>query len=361
LNHPLCTDRGVQAPQCTSVMVGDPTTFRSPMEATQVRSGVSSTVIHGPEQAARAIRWPVSRELTNAPQVKYRNRFAEKLSEKSVDEIVASYVYLSISEMAKMLELASNYLPEPLAGAGIELGAGCGLLASLVARWPGVEKVLALEICASCADLLIPRVAAEVLGKRAHKVVPIVGSFDDLRLPDNALDFAVEIDSFHHSDNLDHTLRECARVLKHGALMLCFDRSHPDSLTDREVDEKLSLVYSRAFLTANSYQPGIVLTRRGNGEHEYRISEWRAAFENAGFELVNARKLVKRVSFRSAVKGLTSMLPLWMQKRLYNSRAVDLRTTHEWFVQQARKSVGGSGYILAPKETTMFLSRKMSR
>jgi SAM-dependent methyltransferase len=326
-----------------------------------VRSGVSSTVIHGPEQTPRAIRWPVSRELTNAPQVKYRNRLAETLSGKSVEEIVASYVYLSISEMAEMLALASNYLPEPLAGTGIELGAGCGLLAALVARQPRVEKILALEICASCADLLVPRVAAEVLGNRAYKVVPIVGSFDDLRLPDNALDFAVEIDSFHHSDNLGHTVRECARVLTHGALMLCFDRSHPDSLTDREVDEKLSVVYSPAFLAANSYQPDIVLTRRDNGEHEYRISEWRAAFEDAGFELVTTRKFVKRVALPSAVKGLTSILPLWVQRRLYDSRAVDLRTAYEWFIQQARKAVKGSRYILAPKETTMFLLRKMSR
>jgi ubiquinone/menaquinone biosynthesis C-methylase UbiE len=323
-----------------------------------IPSGSGVTFGRGP--TASAIRWPVPSELTDGPQVKYRNRFAEKLSRKRVDEIVVSYLYLSISEMAQMLALASRHMPEPLGGCGIELGAGCGLLASFVARQPRVETVLALEICASCVDLLIPRVAVEVLGARAPKVVPVVGSFDDLRLPDSALDFAVEIDSFHHSDDLKHTFCECARVLRPGAWMLCFDRSHPDSLTDREIDEMLSRVYSPAFLKANSYQPDIVLTRRQNGEHEYRMSEWRAAFEGAGLELVASRKFVKRVSFRAAIKGATSILPIWVQKRLYNSRAVNLRTTCEWFVQQVMRAVQGSGYILAPKETTMFILRKVS-
>ena len=61
-------------------------------------------------------------------------------------------------------------------------------------------------------------------------------------------------------------MTECARVLKPGGLLLCFDRCHDDSVSDADVERLLSKVYSRDFLVANCYPPDITLTRR---------AEWR--------------------------------------------------------------------------------------
>ncbi len=259
-------------------------------------------------RTGQVIRWPVPQELQSSAAVEYRTDFAQTLAKRSVPEIISSYVYMSASSMDRMLALASRHLlSEPLGGVGIELGAGCGLLASVVAKKKAVETVLAVEVCEQMASLVIPKVASFVLGKEANKIVPVVGSFDYLRLPANSVDFAVEIDSFHHSDNLSVTLSECARVLKPGGLLLCFDRSHPNTVTDDDVEQMLSQVYSREFLLANSYPPDIVLTRRGNGEHEYRLFEWKSAFDTAGLKLIKTIEFSEEgtVSFSSEGTNLS--------------------------------------------------------
>jgi SAM-dependent methyltransferase len=305
-----------------------------------------------------AIRWALPPELKHSPKVAYRNDHAKGLARRDIPEIVGNYVYLSLAEMRRLVGLARrSVLSEPLHGTGIELGAGCGLLSSVVAENPAIRQVLALEICEQSAALIIPQVAEWVLGSNARKVVPVVGSFDDLRLPDGTLDFVVEIDSLHHSDDLTATLRECARVLKPGGRVLCFDRCHPDTVTDGEVEEMLSVVYSREFLLANDYPPGAVLTRRDNGEHEYRLFEWKAAFQAAGLKLAAMASFELAISPRAALKGVLSLLPRSLRRRLYRSDGPTPRTTLQWLVQRLRAATGHyrrRREVLAPKKTTVF-------
>ena len=317
-------------------------------------------------RTGQVVRWPIPRELQSSAEVEYRNNFAEALAKRSVPEIISSYVYLSVSSMDRLLALASRHLlSEPLGGVGIELGAGCGLLSSVVAKKKAVEAVLAVEVCEQMASLVIPKVASWVLGKDANKVIPIVGSFDDLRLPANSVDFAVEIDSFHHSENLISTVSECTRVLKPGGLLLCFDRSQPNTVTDDDVEQMLSQVYSREFLVANSYPPDIVLTRRENGEHEYRLFEWKSAFDASELKLVKTIKFSEEVPFRLALKGLISVSPTRIRRMLYQTDNATPKVALSWFAQYPRSYArrfarqGESGpHVLAPKETTVFLLRK---
>jgi SAM-dependent methyltransferase len=296
--------------------------------------------------------------LEYSPKVAYRNDYAKDLARRSGPEIVRSYVYLSLPQMRRLMALARRHvLSEPLHGRGIELGAGCGLLSSVVAEDPAVREILALEICEQAANLLIPRVAEWVLGSQAQKVVPVVGSFDHLQLPDGTLDFVVEIDSLHHADDLGATLRECARVLKPGGRVLCFDRCHPDWVTDREVEEMLSIVYSREFLMTNHYPADAVLTRRDNGEHEYRLFEWKAAFQAAGLRLAALASFELAVSPRVALKGMLSLMPRTVRRRLYRSDGPTPRSTLQWLIQRFRAATGyyhRHHVVLAPKKTTVF-------
>lgn len=283
---------------------------------------------------------------------------------RSVEHIVADYVYLSVQEMFELLALASRHaLAAPIEGFGIELGAGCGLLSAVVASMPNVRAVLAVEICQRMPELVIPKVAAEVLGGDARKVVPVVGSFDDLRMPDASLDFAVEIDSLHHSDDLSGTLRECARVLRPGGQLLCFDRCHPDSITDEQVEAMLSRTYDRSFLLANCYPPETVLTRRENGEHEYRLFEWKAACDAAGLRLERIASFSRRVPARAALKGALSILPTPIKRHLGGVARANLGATRQWLEQRVWLSWRSRwrGHIFAPKETTVFVMRKPGR
>ena len=222
-----------------------------------------------------------------------------------------------------------------------------------------MKSVLALEACEVMASRVMPKVASWILGEEARKVIPVVGSFDDMELPDASLDFVMEIDSLHHSHGLARTLRECARVLKPGGRLLCFDRCHPNTLTDQQVEDMLSQVYSRDFLTANHYPVHITLTRRENGEHEYRLFEWEAAFQAAGLRIVNRVEFGRVISAKAAVKGILSILPKALRRRLWKSDGPTCKTTLCWIWQLTKDLASLAGLstpITAPKRTTVFLA-----
>jgi ubiquinone/menaquinone biosynthesis C-methylase UbiE len=307
-------------------------------------------------------RWNVPVELTSSPAVANRNALARNLATRDVPSLLGSYVYLSVLDMRRLVSRATRYLlPGPFQGVGVELGAGCGLLSAIVAFENKVKNIYAVEVCEDAANLLIPKVVSSVLGRDASKVVPVVGSFDDLQLPAKSVDFVVEFDSLHHSDNLERTLSESARVLKPGGWMLCFDRAQPDTVTDEEIEEMLSKVYSREFLEKNYYPVDIPLTRRENGEHEYRLSEWKSAFESADFRLEKTAKFEREVRFKTAMKGVLSVFPGRIRRLLYKSEGPTLRTVAEWTSQRTRRMTRywtDASPIYAPKETTVFFCER---
>ena len=235
------------------------------------------------------------------------------------------------------------------------------MLSAMIARHPAVDRIYAVEICEELVNRVVPKVTEWVLGRESPKVLPVFGSFNDLQLPDESVDFIVEIQSIHHSHDLARTLAEAARVLKRGGILLCFDRCHPDSVTDQQVEEMLSLTYSEAFIRGSHYPDGTVLTRRENGEHEYRLWEWKAAFERAGLQLIKAQSFVAEIRLARAIKGLMGPLPSKVRRRLYKSENATPRTMVEWAVQRARvlftKTHLGRP-ILAPEEASVFLLRK---
>ncbi len=314
-------------------------------------------------RAERPIQWPLPAPLEDSPMVAYRNRFAEELAGREVDDILRSYVYCSVDEMEELVGLAEKHvLEQPLKGVGLELGAGVALLSCVVARRPDVDAVLALEICRKVADLIMPKVARSVLAENAERIVPVVGSFDDLRLPDESLDFLLDIDSLHHSYDLPRTLAESARVLRRGGRMLLFDRCHPDALTDKDVEQMLDVVYSQDFLVRNHYPTDVVLTRRDNGEHEYRLSEWQQAFESAGLRLDQMTEFQKPLRLHHAFKGLLSPLKRRRPDGNVTRNGLRLSTVWDYTREQMarwRKKEFCGDYVLASKRTTVFALTKV--
>ncbi len=321
-----------------------------------------SVLVRRYRETRRAVRWPLPAELEAALEVTLRNGFAEQLVNGPVEEICVRHAAMTPDGMQKTMRLAERHvLDRPLEGVGIELGAGCGLLSAVVASSPLVDQVLALEVCASSAELLVPRVATHLLGAQADKVIPAVGSFDDLRVPDHSFDFAVEFHSYHHASNLPQTMRELARVLRPGGVALLFDRVQPDSMTDAEVQALLSAVYPAAFLQSYHYPPNMTLTRLENGEHEYRLREWQAAFSSAGLRIERMVEFFPRVRLARAVKGLLSLLPSCVRRRLYRTENATPATTWKYVAQCVeRLTPAGRQKILSPHRDTVLLVRKPS-
>jgi SAM-dependent methyltransferase len=319
------------------------------------------------------LRWEVPSALESAVDVVYRNDFIRRLSQRDVPDILENYVYLSVEDMKRQVSLAAKYmLRQPIKGIGLDLGAGSGLLASVVAHRSLVNAVLAIEVCEEAAKLLIPKVASWVLGRKSSKVVPVIASFDNLQLADCSVDFAVEIESFHHSYNLSGTFAECARVLKPGGWLLCFDRCWPDSHPDSDLERLLNVVYPREYMVAHGYPPDMVMRRRDNGEHEYKLFEWKDAISSSGLKLETMCKFRGEVSLRHAIKGCISFLPTRYRRIFYGTDNADIKTTREWLVQKKQTAIRllkwRNSYmrpehwpqmdVFAPREVTAFLLRK---
>jgi SAM-dependent methyltransferase len=189
----------------------------------------------------------------------------------------------------------------------------------------------------------------------------VIGTFDKLDLPKHSLDFVVAIDSLHHSDDLACTMAECSRVLKPGGIALLFDRCQPNELSDEQIEAMVSRQYSRDFLAASAYPTDIILTRRDNGEHEYRLFEWCSAIDAAGLRLTKRCELHRRIEPRSALKGLMSVLPRRLTSAIYQTPDATPKTTAHWIVQQIESCIPhgrAKNCLLAPKRTTALLLTK---
>jgi ubiquinone/menaquinone biosynthesis C-methylase UbiE len=297
--------------------------------------------------------WTIDPALAASGGIVARDRSAAMISEMSVDDAAVLNGCLGPTDMLQLVRAAERYLLDvPLAGIGIELGAGLGVLSATVARGDFVHGVIAVEICPNFVDRVIPAVANSVLGEQARRVVPTLGSFDKLEVADASLDFAVEIDSLHHAEDLDAVLAESARVLKPGGCIVAFDRAQPDDMPDWLRERMLDQVYSAEWIEENGYPPGIEMTRRENGEHEIRMREWHTAFLRAGFRLARVVNFVPTISTRTAAKAAISYLPRPVRQRLV-TMPVPRAYLPAWLRTRVDRSCASvRTVVFAPKHTT---------
>lgn len=256
-----------------------------------------------------ALKWIDPDDNRHLSEIKHRDEAIIKSLDLNIEEMIKMWVYIDYRKANKLIDLFSYYLKKPFNGNGIDLGAGTGLFSSVLAN-KGINKVYALEIVPSFINYVIPLVANHYSKEKSHKIIPVLGTFDDIQLPNNSLDFAFEYDAFHHSENLRVTFSAIHQKLKPGGNLLIIDRCHPDSMTDEEVQKLLNIQYSEKFLNKHGYDENLVLTRRENGEQEYRKNEWMSAIENSGFNIKVFRTFYNKVSLKqlywymlSTIKG----------------------------------------------------------
>lgn len=270
------------------------------------------------------LHWPISYELKKEAGENYRTNYAiglkdreplEIIRELTFDGVVPNIIPKDIENLFDFIE--SQILNKKLSGVGLEVGSGPGTFSSLLAKRKAVNKVYGVEICAPIIDLLMPKVANYILGDNINKVIGVVGSFDEIQLPENSVDFIFDFFSLHHSGDLNITLKECNRVLKSGGFVLCLDKARPNSYTREDLDELLDTEYGEGYKKQFSLPLGPKLTRRLNGEKEYRLEDWEASFARAGFSKVDYFYLEKSSSGNKPsqlIKSLLASLPVSLQK-----------------------------------------------
>jgi len=271
------------------------------------------------------LHWPLDPSLTAEMNAHYKARKAATFVGRGAYDISHEFTFdeeapdLTFDGCEAFLRwVERSFLPAPLHGVGIEVGAGAGTWSAIIARAPRVEKVYALDACEPIVALVEEVVPALAPANEA-KVVPVVGDFDHLALPDASLDFAFDFFSLHHSTDIGKTFRELARVMKKGGVVLGFDKARPDYLSEADLTALLDIEYPPAENVRMGLAPDAHHTRRMNGEREYRLKDWRAAFLGAGFSRFEHFNIARTVSGNLVIargKALFAHLPPRLQTHL---------------------------------------------
>ena len=231
--------------------------------------------------------WKRNPNLISGQEYITNQLVAKEASSKGFSAIIDEYVYIN----SENVESTFNIIPkssELIHGTGIDLGGGIGCISSTLAKRNAVDKIYCVELVEDAVKLCHTIVKQEILKVEKHKVISVIGDFDNLELENDSIDFAVSWDSMHHSIDPIRTFKECKRVLKKNGVFIIVDRAHNNSTPDSEIERMLNITYDQEFLAKNYRPKDTILTRRQNGEHEYRFFEWKKFFKESGFDLIDS-------------------------------------------------------------------------
>ncbi|MCF8265778.1 MAG: class I SAM-dependent methyltransferase [Ignavibacteriales bacterium] len=169
----------------------------------------------------------------------------------------------------------------------VEVGVGSGIYSCSVAANPGIKKIYALEYAPKTVELLMSYVIKKhnFTPEIENKIFPIVGSFDDIKLPDESVDYIIDVGSLHHSENREKTFRELYRILKPGGFLVGVDRCSSNTLSNLELQQKLNIKYSKEYKIQRGMGPDEKFTRRMNSEHDPILAEWEYLLAKTGFKV----------------------------------------------------------------------------
>lgn len=265
------------------------------------------------------INWLSKDEIVDEQVVESRNLVAEKNSKESLDYLCNRSLGFGLDNLSKLVEIIDIINDKNgLRGSGIELGAGAGFLSSeFLLQFDSICNLHVLEISKEHVLNIIPKVMLSRLdSSKSSKSKLVIGDFDHIKLPDSSLDFAIEINSLHHSYNLPITLNKISRVLKPGGRLICCDGSHPTFTTDQDIEDLLNREYDPISLEKIGFPKGTIMKRRENGEHEYRDKDWTRMMHDAGFSVLKLEHIGEKISFNKIARALVARLPFSVRKIL---------------------------------------------
>lgn len=249
--------------------------------------------------------WKFNKKIYNTEEYKLNNSIVKKNSKLGFNEICKRYTHIPYKSLEKVIKLDKK-IYKHFKGVGVDFGGGIGLFSSVIAKKKEVKKIYCIEVVKNAVALCHPIILKKVLNKKSNKIISIVGNFDQLNLKNNSIDFCVAWDSIHHSTNVVKSLKEARRVLKKKGKMVIFDRGHNNETTDKEIKRMLNVIYPKEFLKENRLPLKKILTRKMNGEHEYRFFEWENFFKKSKFKILK-KLIIKESKLKNIInkQGIT--------------------------------------------------------
>jgi len=315
----------------------------------------------------RIERWSIDSALAQEAQDNYRTSYARRLEGISALQIMRDLTFdgvvptISFEQVTDFFEwLNSAILPKPMAGIGLEVGAGPLVLSSLIAQASHVTTMYGVEVCAPLIDQLAPIVVSEILGVHDKKMVGVIGSFDAMELPDNSVDFVFDFFSLHHALDIGVTLKEISRILKPGGMLIMLDKARPDEYTDADIEMLLDHEYDTKYKIQFGIPHEQKLTRRMNGEREYRLQDWNRAMVASNLNLTrfyNVQQTSGGGVLRRWYKQLISMLPLSIQ--VFITNLVPQKEKQHNFILDSKHTIYSSFANPLRKELSVLVAEKI--
>ena len=180
-----------------------------------------------------------------------------------------------------LFKKAEIVIGKKIQGKVADIGSGTGVVASILSKFEFVKEVFAVEYSEDFVKKIMP-ITFQNLEAKEEKITRVVGSFNQLKVVDNFFDFICEVNSLHHSENLEMTLKELHRVLKPGGYIIAADGAHNNKVSTEYLSSLLDLQMSDQ--QKKLYGLPQDFTRGMWGEHEYRYRDWKTACERNGFK-----------------------------------------------------------------------------
>ncbi len=266
--------------------------------------------------------WIKENELNQIDWIKKCNSACDKWKNKSMDEISLFYSYFTVLQHQKFTEEICKKINLNLYGEGLEIGAGPGILSnSLLKIYKSIDKIYLLEKAPNTYSLM-KKVAHE--NNTLDKLECIIGCFNDLKIPDNSLDFVLDFDSIHHSDDFELTFKEIGRVLKPNGILLCFDRAQPNYISNEQIESMLNIEYSVEYKSENNIDIHKKYTRRMDGETEPKLYDWTSAAKKNNMK--SDIFIFHKKSLKDLIRSLYGLIVPFSLKKLLN-KGINI-TTH---------------------------------
>lgn len=241
-------------------------------------------------------KWKYKKDINYNAEYNLNSSLAKKCSKNgTLDFLCDKYTDINKNDIISILSIIPD-AKNIFKGNGIDIGGGPGLVsATLINNYKNINKIILLEIVEEVLELCYPIVKDKYLIKnKKNNLIPISGSFDEIQLNDNSLQFAIAWDAMHHSLNPIKTLKEINRVLSKKGFFIIIDRAHDNKTSDSEINRLLNIQYNEEFIRKNGLPTGTKLTRSQNGEHEYRFNNWESFFKHSKFEIKSKTFIIER-------------------------------------------------------------------
>ena len=272
-------------------------------------------LFNNPELQPAYLNFDLDERILNSKAIRNRDVATQKSFENtSLNEIAqqeGSPSYEIIKSIPELLYDA-NVIPT-LSGIGIELGSGIGLLSAAIIELDTRKKIngiLAIEAVYSFVESGIRLASTTTLGNNAQKIIPCYGAFESIPIESGSVDFIIQIEALHHADELLPPLVEAYRILKNGGYFISIDRSWPNQVERKVLDELLDHQYPKEWLEAKGFPSDEPFSRRDNGEHEYLDCNWIFAFEQTGFKIKEIRHLHPKFHSKHFLKRIIELFKL---------------------------------------------------